>query len=160
VALLEADLTDYAGMYVGGVAGAPNALKSKLAPVPGYDLFSSGSYVDQVVAEHDLGKYARLSAQKLILSPPGEGHRLVPPNPNIAFGPDAMEVVVGNTPKATPWRVLLINSRPGALIENNYLILDLSRPSALADTSWIQPGKAAWDWWSGRLAKNVDFTPA
>ena len=159
VALLEADLTDYAGMYVGGVAGAPNALISKLAPVPAYDLFASGSYVDQVVLEHDLGKYARLSAQKLILSPPGEGHRLIPPNPNIAFGPDSMEVVVGNTPKATPWRVLLMNPRPGALIEDNYLILDLSRPNALADTSWIQPGKTAWDWWSGRLAKNVDFTP-
>jgi alpha-glucosidase len=157
VALLEADLTDYAGMYVGGVAGAPNALISKLSPVPSYDLFSSGSYVDQVVKEHDLGKNARLAQQKLILSPPGKGQRLLPRPANIALGPDSEDIVVGTTPKATPWRVLLINSRPGALIENNYLILDLSRPSALVDTSWIVPGKAAWDWWSGRLARNVNF---
>ena len=159
VALLEADLTDYAGMYVGGVAGAPNALISKLSPVPSYDLFSSGSYVDQVVKEHDLGKNARLAQHKLLLSPPGKGQQLLPSPANIALGPDSEDIVVGTTPKATPWRLLLINSRPGALIENNYLILDLSRPSVLADTSWIVPGKAAWDWWSGRLARNVNFEP-
>jgi alpha-glucosidase len=34
VALLEADLTNYAGMYVGGVPGAENALVSKLSPLP------------------------------------------------------------------------------------------------------------------------------
>ena len=31
-ALLEADLTDYAGMYVGGVPGVTGALRSKLSP--------------------------------------------------------------------------------------------------------------------------------
>ena len=159
VALLEADLTDYAGMYVGGVAGAPNALMSKLAPVPSFDLFSMGPYVDLARKEHDFGKYARLARQKFILSPPGEGHTLLPPPVNIALGPGSQEIVVGKAPKATPWRVLLMSSRPGGLIENSYLVLNLSRPNGLADTSWIQPGKAAWDWWSGRLAKNVDFTP-
>ncbi len=69
VALLEADLTDYAGMYVGGVPGAPNALISKLAPVPSFDLFSTGSYLDMVVKEHDLGKAAREARNYLILSP-------------------------------------------------------------------------------------------
>ncbi len=107
VALLEADLTDYAGMYVGGVPGFDNALVSKL---------SQGS--------------KRMD-----------------------------EVVVGATPKTSPWRVLLINDRPGGLIESSYLILDLSAPSALADTSWIQPGKAAWDWWSGSFARGVSFKP-
>jgi alpha-glucosidase len=159
VALREADLTDYAGMYVGGVAGAPNALTSKLAPVPSFDLFSTGSYLDMVVKEHDLGKYARLARENLILSPPGEGHQLLPPPGSIAFGPGSEEIVVAKTPKATPWRVLLMSSQPGGLIENNYLVLNLSRPSVLADTSWITPGKAAWDWWSGRMARNVDFTP-
>jgi alpha-glucosidase len=159
VALLEADLTDYAGMYVGGVAGAPNALTSRLAPVPSNDLFSTGPYLDMVVKEHDLGKYARLARANLILSPPGEGHQLLPPPTSVAFGPSSQEIVVARTPKATPWRVLLINSWPGGLIESNYLILDLSPPSALADTSWIAPGKAAWDWWSGRMARNVNFEP-
>ncbi len=35
VALSEADLVNYAGMYVGGVRGVSNALMSKLSPLPG-----------------------------------------------------------------------------------------------------------------------------
>ena len=34
VGVLEADLTDYSGMYVGGVAGLEYALLSKLSPNP------------------------------------------------------------------------------------------------------------------------------
>ena len=61
VGLLEADLTDYAGMYVGGVPGFDHALVSKLSPSP--------ERMDQVVT--------------------------------------------GSTPKALPWRVLLLSDRPG-----------------------------------------------
>jgi alpha-glucosidase len=68
-------------------------------------------------------------------------------------------LVVGKTPISTPWRVLMVSASPGGLIENNYLILNLNPPCALADTSWIQPGKAAWNWWSGTLAGKVDFKP-
>jgi alpha-glucosidase len=107
VGLLEADLNNYAGMYVGGVAGFEHALVSKLSP--------SRDRMDRVV--------------------------------------------VGTTPKATPWRVLLIDDRPGGLIESNYLILDLNPPSAIGDSSWIIPGKAAWDWWSGDFDQNVSFQP-
>ena len=35
VAVTEADLTDYAGMYLTGVAGAPGTLAAKLSPLPG-----------------------------------------------------------------------------------------------------------------------------
>jgi alpha-glucosidase len=107
VALLEADLTDYAGMYVGGVPGFEHALISRLSPGP-----------------------ARMD-----------------------------DVVTGSLPRAFPWRVLLMNDRPGGLIESNYLILNLSQPSAIGDTSWIVPGKAAWDWWSGDFDRGVSFKP-
>jgi len=108
VALLEADLTDYAGMYVGGVPGIPNALTAKLS------------------------------------TPPSR---------------KAEQAVVGMTPKATPWRILMVEPTPGRLIETNYLVLNLSAPCAIADTSWIKPGKAAWDWWSGSYATGVKFKP-
>ena len=36
-ALLEADLTDYAGLYVGGVPGVANGLTSRLSPLPRTD---------------------------------------------------------------------------------------------------------------------------
>jgi len=107
-ALLEADLTDYAGLYVGGVAGMPNALTSRLAVAP-----------------------KRRADQP----------------------------VVAATPKSTPWRVLMVGTDPGRFIERNYLVLNLSAPCAVADTSWIKPGKAAWDWWSGSTATGVTFAP-
>ena len=54
----------------------------------------------------------------------------------------------------TPWRVLMLGDSPGALVESN-LVSSLNPPTAIADTSWIRPGKTAWDWWSGGLAADV-----
>ena len=62
------------------------------------------------------------------------------------------------TPFKSPWRVLMIGDAPGRLIESN-MILNLNPPSKIADTSWIQAGKSAWDWWSGDTATGVSFTP-
>jgi len=45
------------------------------------------------------------------------------------------------SPFATPWRGIMIARRPGQLVENNYLILNLNEASHIADTSWIKPGK-------------------
>ncbi len=53
----------------------------------------------------------------------------------------------------------MINSRPGGLIESTDLILNLNPPCALNDTSWIEPGKTAWDWWSGDYDTDVNFKP-
>ena len=60
------------------------------------------------------------------------------------------------TPARSPWRVLMIASEPGRMIESN-IVENLNPPSAIADTSWIKPGKAAWDWWSGPYDENVNF---
>jgi alpha-glucosidase len=53
-------------------------------------------------------------------------------------------------PFTSPWRVLMIASKAGKLIESN-LITSLSEPSKISDVSWIKPGKASWDWWSGKV---------
>ncbi len=45
------------------------------------------------------------------------------------------------TPFATPWRVVMVADRPGQLLANNDLLLNLNPPSAINNTSWIQPGK-------------------
>lgn len=47
----------------------------------------------------------------------------------------------------SPWRVIMLGDRLGSLIESN-LIGNLN-PDPSFDTSWIRPGKTAWDWWSG-----------
>jgi len=48
---------------------------------------------------------------------------------------------------STPWRVVMVGASPSTLIESN-LINALAEPSAIGDTSWIKPGKVAWDWWN------------
>ena len=44
-------------------------------------------------------------------------------------------------PLATPWRVVMAADRPGQLLENNDLLLNLNAPNKISDTSWIKPGK-------------------
>lgn len=92
-AILEADLSEYGGMYLAGVPDAPNALISKISP--------HETRVD--------------------------------------------EVANTTAPSSTPWRVILLDSAPGGLIEKSYLILNLNPPSAVGDTSWITTGSAVWD---------------
>lgn len=41
----------------------------------------------------------------------------------------------------TPWRVIMIADSPGQLLENNDIFLNLNKPCAIEDTSWIKPGK-------------------
>ncbi len=43
-------------------------------------------------------------------------------------------------PSSTPWRFVMVANRPGELIENNFLLLNLNEPCAIANTSWIKPG--------------------
>ena len=44
-------------------------------------------------------------------------------------------------PMSTPWRVVMVADQPGKLVENHYLLQNLSAPRTLDDTSWIKPGK-------------------
>jgi len=56
--------------------------------------------------------------------------------------------VVRSLPMQTPWRVVLIGDRPGALLESETLYC-LNEPSAIKDLSWIKPGKITFHWWNG-----------
>ncbi|KQV90396.1 glycosyl hydrolase [Massilia sp. Root351] len=50
----------------------------------------------------------------------------------------------------TAWRVVMLGDRSGDMIASN-LIGNLN-PAPTGDFSWVKPGKAAWDLWSGPLA--------
>lgn len=54
--------------------------------------------------------------------------------------------VTETPPFRSPWRVLLLGDRPGQLLENNYLILNLNPPNALTDVSFIKPGRVMREW--------------
>ncbi|MFB3905590.1 MAG: glycoside hydrolase family 97 protein [Acidobacteriota bacterium] len=55
-----------------------------------------------------------------------------------------------------PWRLMIIADTDAALIESD-LVYRLADPPRLADTSWIRPGKVAWDWWNALNIYGVDF---
>jgi alpha-glucosidase len=97
-ALAEADLLDFAGMYLTGRGDGGPGLQLKLSPMVG-------------------------------------------------DGGVAVRTRVGS-PIVTPWRVVMLADRTGALIEST-LLTNLSTPSRIADTSWIKPGLTSWDWWNG-----------
>ncbi|MEO7577836.1 MAG: glycoside hydrolase family 97 N-terminal domain-containing protein, partial [Massilia sp.] len=50
----------------------------------------------------------------------------------------------------TAWRAVMLGNRAGDLIASQ-LVGNLN-PAPTGDFSWVKPGKAAWDWWSGPLA--------
>lgn len=60
-----------------------------------------------------------------------------------------------SSPRTFPWRILAIGKDTGIASTNlSYL---LAEPSRIADTSWIKPGKVAWDWWNCWNITGVDF---
>lgn len=58
--------------------------------------------------------------------------------------------------RSFPWRVLGIAHSDGELLTNQIVYL-LEKPSIVQDTSWIKPGKVAWDWWNANNVYGVDF---
>ena len=61
-------------------------------------------------------------------------------------------------PHHTPWRVMMISDRVGALIESN-LLTNLNEPSIIKDISWIKPGKTSFHWWNGDITPDTTFAP-
>ena len=55
-----------------------------------------------------------------------------------------------------PWRVMAITEKDTEMPVNN-LVYALAAPNQIGDTSWIRPGKVAWDWWNDWNLKGVDF---
>lgn len=98
-----------------------------------------------VITEADLRGYAGM-----YLTGRGEGGLGVEASLSPRRDQRGVAVIRSMTPAGidTPWRVVMMADRAGDLIESN-LIATLNPPTALTDTSWIKPGKFAWDWWSG-----------
>jgi len=55
-----------------------------------------------------------------------------------------------------PWRLLIISDDDRTFTDCD-LVYQLSKPCALENTDWIQPGKVAWEWWHDYAVENEDF---
>ncbi len=69
------------------------------------------------------------------------------------------ESFIAKTPgkKDFPWRILAVTTDDRQMPVNN-LVYALASPSRVADTSWIKPGKSAWEWWNDWGLRGVDFS--
>ncbi len=65
-------------------------------------------------------------------------------------------IAVTSGTRTYPWRIMGIAEKDGDLITSQLVWL-LAKPSQLTDTSWIKPGKVAWDWWNFNNIYGVDF---
>ncbi len=103
-AFLEADLTDYAALYLARTGEAGASFSARLSPLP--------------------------------------------KEPKLA--------VRAGLPHESPWRVIMIADKVERLVESD-LMLNLNKPNAIGDTSWIKPGKTTFPWWNGFYEKGVPF---
>jgi alpha-glucosidase len=65
-------------------------------------------------------------------------------------------IAVTSGTRTFPWRVIGVANNDGELLTNEIVYL-LERPSQFQDTSWIKPGKVAWDWWNDWNIDGVNF---
>lgn len=103
MAITEAELVDYAGMYL---SKHNNVLISKLSPLPSQTAIK----------------------------------------------------VKATLPHNSPWRIMLISDRIGALIESN-IITSLNEPCKIKDVSWVKPGKTTFPWWNGNVVPDTINAP-
>ena len=55
-----------------------------------------------------------------------------------------------------PWRIVALTDNDAQLLAST-IAKDFSPSCQLPDTSWIRPGKVAWDWWNNTNLTGVDF---
>lgn len=58
--------------------------------------------------------------------------------------------------RAFPWRAFIVAESDKELADND-MVYKLATPCRISDTSWIKPGKVAWEWWSQAGLYDVDF---
>jgi alpha-glucosidase len=66
--------------------------------------------------------------------------------------------VKATLPHKSPWRVILLSERIGALLESN-LLTSLNEPNKIEDVSWIKPGKTTFPWWNGNIVPDTLNAP-
>lgn len=65
-------------------------------------------------------------------------------------------VAITSGTRTFPWRIVAWAEQDRDLPTND-MVYRLGAPSRLEDTSWIKPGRSAWEWWSGNRLTGVDF---
>ena len=60
--------------------------------------------------------------------------------------------------RSFPWRICIVANNDAELLDDD-MVFRLSHENVIGDTSWIKPGKVAWEWWNNWGLRGVDFQP-
>lgn len=63
------------------------------------------------------------------------------PNKSNTLKISMSDQIIETSPLSSPWRVIMVAEKPGALLENNYIVYNLNPPSEIQYPWWIKPGK-------------------
>ena len=132
-AILEADLEDYPGMFLTAGAGNTSAAFGRQRLAAG-DAGLSGKFAPYSLEERQMGHNQLQSF--------------------VTRRADYIAVTAGT--RSFPWRIVVCSDADKQLADND-MVYRLASPSRLTDTSWIRPGKVAWDWWNNWNISHVDF---
>ncbi len=127
-----------------------------------HPLLANDEGLNLLISEVDLESYPGVYYQKgeglsfkgLFPYYPAELKKTSDRDLRVAKTEDFMAKTSGS--RSYPWRTVLIAEKDVDLINSNTLY-SLAAPSRVEDTSWIRPGKVAWDWWNGLTLTGVDF---
>ena len=61
-------------------------------------------------------------------------------------------------PHHSPWRVMLLGNRAGALLESN-MLTSLCEDPKLKNWKWLKPGKTTFPWWNGNVVPDTLNAP-
>ena len=118
--------------------------------------------VKVAIADSDIEEYPGMwlrgdnSTRLVTIFPPYPLEEKLSADRNFAVTKVADYIAKTRGTRTYPWRILGIAPHDGDLITNSMVWL-LDSPSKIEDTSWIRPGKVAWDWYNANNLFNVDF---
>lgn len=125
--VMEADVENYPGMYL--LKGTSTTASASHAP----SAYSLHAAFPPYPLKEAIGGYNRLN-----------------------LVPTERANYIAEKVTRLPWRIVLVTDEDKQLVGNDIAKL-LGPKCRIKDTSWIKPGKVAWDWWNNTNITGVDF---
>lgn len=129
--VMEADVENYPGMYL--LTGTSSSTASGVFSSDASTDYSIHAAFPPLPLKEEIGGHARLN--------------LVPT--------ERANYIAEKVTKL-PWRIVLVTDEDKQLVGNDIAKV-LGPACRVKDTSWIKPGKVAWDWWNNTNITGVDF---
>lgn len=129
--VMEADVENYPGMYL--LKGTSSSTASGVFSSDASTDYSIHAAFPPLPLKEEIGGHARLN--------------LVPT--------ERANYIAEKVTKL-PWRIVLVTDEDKQLVGNDIAKV-LGPKCRVKDTSWIKPGKVAWDWWNNTNITGVDF---